>query len=144
MIPDFAGYGMSGGKPGELAFYAAAALLLGRSRGRPTRAVLAALVGLSLTMPLGAQQPVDLIAHVHRHTDRASLIGHRADQRLANPPRRVGRETIAATVIEAVGRPEAWEWAIDMVRKGGTVNFFGGCASGTKVQACHTSPTEQG
>jgi L-iditol 2-dehydrogenase len=37
-------------------------------------------------------------------------------------------------VIEAVGRPEAWEMAIDMVRKGGTVNFFGGCASGTKVQ----------
>jgi L-iditol 2-dehydrogenase len=37
-------------------------------------------------------------------------------------------------VIEAVGRPEAWEWAIDMVRKGGTVNLFGGCASGTKVQ----------
>jgi L-iditol 2-dehydrogenase len=37
-------------------------------------------------------------------------------------------------VIEAVGRPEAWELAIDMVRKGGTVNFFGGCAAGTKVQ----------
>jgi L-iditol 2-dehydrogenase len=37
-------------------------------------------------------------------------------------------------VIEAVGRPQAWEWAIEMVRKGGTVNFFGGCASGTKVQ----------
>jgi L-iditol 2-dehydrogenase len=37
-------------------------------------------------------------------------------------------------VVEAVGRAEAWEWAIDMVRKGGTVNFFGGCASGTKVQ----------
>ena len=36
--------------------------------------------------------------------------------------------------IECVGRPEAWEWAIDMVRKGGTVNLFGGCASGTKVQ----------
>ncbi len=40
----------------------------------------------------------------------------------------------ADVVIEAVGRPEAWEWAIDMVRKGGTVNFFGGCASGTKVR----------
>jgi L-iditol 2-dehydrogenase len=40
----------------------------------------------------------------------------------------------ADVVIEAVGRPEAWEWAVDMVRKGGTVNFFGGCASGTKVQ----------
>ncbi|HKD91322.1 MAG TPA: zinc-binding dehydrogenase [Terriglobales bacterium] len=37
-------------------------------------------------------------------------------------------------VIEAVGRPQAWEWAVEMVRKGGTVNFFGGCASGTKVQ----------
>ncbi len=36
-------------------------------------------------------------------------------------------------VIEAVGRPQAWEWAVEMVRKGGTVNFFGGCASGTKV-----------
>jgi L-iditol 2-dehydrogenase len=40
----------------------------------------------------------------------------------------------ADVVIEAVGRPMAWEWAIEMVRKGGTVNFFGGCASGTKVQ----------
>ncbi len=36
-------------------------------------------------------------------------------------------------VIEAVGRPQAWEWSIDMVRKGGTVNFFGGCANGTTV-----------
>jgi L-iditol 2-dehydrogenase len=39
----------------------------------------------------------------------------------------------ADVVIEAVGLPMAWEWSIDMVRKGGTVNFFGGCASGTKV-----------
>ena len=36
-------------------------------------------------------------------------------------------------VIEAVGRTQAWEWSIDMVRKGGIVNFFGGCANGTKV-----------
>jgi L-iditol 2-dehydrogenase len=39
----------------------------------------------------------------------------------------------ADVVVEAVGRPLAWEQSIDMVRKGGTVNFFGGCASGTKV-----------
>lgn len=39
----------------------------------------------------------------------------------------------ADVVIEAVGRPQAWEWSVDMVRKGGTVNFFGGCAHGTKV-----------
>src|ERR1700683_77428 len=35
--------------------------------------------------------------------------------------------------IEAVGLPEAWEEAGEMVRKGGTVNFFGGCAVGTHV-----------
>ena len=39
----------------------------------------------------------------------------------------------ADVVIEAVGRPQAWEWSVDMVRKGGTVNFFGGCASGSRV-----------
>jgi L-iditol 2-dehydrogenase len=30
-------------------------------------------------------------------------------------------------VIEAVGKPETWEIAVRVVRKGGTVNFFGGC-----------------
>ena len=39
----------------------------------------------------------------------------------------------ADVVIEAVGQPEAWELATHMVRHGGTVNFFGGCASGTRV-----------
>jgi L-iditol 2-dehydrogenase len=37
-------------------------------------------------------------------------------------------------VIEAVASPATWEWAVDMVRKGGVVNFFGGPPSGTKVQ----------
>jgi L-iditol 2-dehydrogenase len=36
-------------------------------------------------------------------------------------------------VIEAVGKPETWEAAVRLVRKGGTVNFFGGCPSGTSV-----------
>jgi L-iditol 2-dehydrogenase len=31
-------------------------------------------------------------------------------------------------VIEAVGRPEAWELAVQMAEPGGTVNLFGGCA----------------
>jgi L-iditol 2-dehydrogenase len=35
--------------------------------------------------------------------------------------------------IEAVGVPEAWQEAVDLVRKGGTVNFFGGCAAKTRV-----------
>jgi L-iditol 2-dehydrogenase len=36
-------------------------------------------------------------------------------------------------VIEAVGAPETWQQAVELVRKGGTVNFFGGCAAGTHV-----------
>ncbi len=36
-------------------------------------------------------------------------------------------------VIEAVGKPEVWEAAVRLVRKGGVVNFFGGCPSGTTV-----------
>ncbi|MGH9615132.1 MAG: zinc-dependent alcohol dehydrogenase [Acidobacteriaceae bacterium] len=39
----------------------------------------------------------------------------------------------ADAVVEAVAIPETWQWAVDMVRKGGVVNFFGGCAAGTKV-----------
>ena len=36
-------------------------------------------------------------------------------------------------VIEAVGKPETWEAAVRLVRKGGKVNFFGGCPSGSTV-----------
>jgi len=39
----------------------------------------------------------------------------------------------ADVVIEAVATPATWEWAVEMVRKGGVVNFFGGPPSGTKV-----------
>ena len=35
--------------------------------------------------------------------------------------------------IEAVGKPETWHWAVNMVRRGGTVNFFGGCPNDSTV-----------
>jgi len=35
--------------------------------------------------------------------------------------------------IEAVGIPKVWERTILMARKGGVVNLFGGCPSGTKI-----------
>ncbi len=44
----------------------------------------------------------------------------------------------ADAVIEAVGSPLTWEWAIGMVRRGGTVNLFGGCPQGAEV---HVDPT---
>ena len=55
--------------------------------------------------------------------------------------RKAIRETRALTprnrgvdiAIEAVGVPETWAEALELVRKGGTVNFFGGCAVGTHV-----------
>jgi len=36
--------------------------------------------------------------------------------------------------IEAVASPVTWGWAVDMARKGGTVNFFGGPPAGTKIE----------
>jgi L-iditol 2-dehydrogenase len=42
-----------------------------------------------------------------------------------------GRGTDIA--IEAVGQPETWHWTVDMVRRGGTVNFFGGCPNESRV-----------
>jgi L-iditol 2-dehydrogenase len=35
--------------------------------------------------------------------------------------------------IEAVGLPEAWELASRLVRRGGTVNFFGGCPNDSRI-----------
>ena len=35
--------------------------------------------------------------------------------------------------IECVGLPEMWEMMFRLVRKGGTVHFFGGCKSGSEI-----------
>lgn len=40
----------------------------------------------------------------------------------------------ADLAVEAVAAPATWQWAVDMARKGGVVNFFGGPPSGTKVE----------
>lgn len=39
----------------------------------------------------------------------------------------------ADIVFEAVGLPATWQQAVQMVRRGGIVNFFGGCPSDTSV-----------
>jgi L-iditol 2-dehydrogenase len=71
--------------------------------------------------------------------DRAAALG--ADELLvandeSNPVQTVrdltgGRG--ADIAIEAVGKPQTWKWAVNMVRRGGTVNFFGGCPNESKV-----------
>jgi len=40
----------------------------------------------------------------------------------------------ADAVVEAVGQPATWESALGMVRRGGSVNLFGGCSKGTAVR----------
>ena len=40
----------------------------------------------------------------------------------------------ADVTVDATGRPEVWEQAIDAVGRGGTVVLFGGCAPGTFVR----------
>ena len=39
----------------------------------------------------------------------------------------------ADVVIEAVGLPEVWQLAVRLLRRGGVINFFGGCPTGTEV-----------
>jgi L-iditol 2-dehydrogenase len=39
----------------------------------------------------------------------------------------------ADVTVDATGRPEVWEQAVDAVGRGGSVVFFGGCAPGTTI-----------
>jgi L-iditol 2-dehydrogenase len=39
----------------------------------------------------------------------------------------------ADVAIEAVGHPDVWESAVRMLRRGGTVNFFGGCPNDSRI-----------
>jgi L-iditol 2-dehydrogenase len=79
------------------------------------------------------------IARRMEQVDRAMLLG--ADQGILLGDRAVLVNELKArtegrgadVVIEAIGQPESWELAVQLARKGGTVNFFGGCPSGTKV-----------
>jgi L-iditol 2-dehydrogenase len=71
--------------------------------------------------------------------DRAAALG--ADELIvgadsSNPvvsARDLTRGRGADVAIEAVGKPQTWEWAVNMVRRGGTVNFFGGCPNDSTV-----------
>jgi len=40
----------------------------------------------------------------------------------------------AEVTVDATGRPEVWEQAVDAVGRGGSVVFFGGCAPGTTIR----------
>ncbi len=62
----------------------------------------------------------------------AACVGIGSDGDVVTPVKASGRAF--DMVVEAVGKPECWEAAAQLVRKGGCVNFFGGCPSGTSVK----------
>jgi L-iditol 2-dehydrogenase len=71
--------------------------------------------------------------------DRAKKMG--ADEVVVNhegadvlgPVREMTGGRGADVVIEAVGLPEVWQLAVRLLRRGGVVNFFGGCPAGTHI-----------
>ena len=112
-----------------------------------------ALVAGERVLVLGAG-PIGLFAiALAKHAGCEVAVAGRGDTRLALAQRlgatqvvdMAGREDLGAAVkaslpaaqfdvvFEAVGKPSAWEAAVALVRKGGRVNFFGGCPGGTSV-----------
>jgi len=71
--------------------------------------------------------------------DRAEAMGAhelvRADQHIntVEAVRSLTGGRGADIAVEAVGKPETWHWVLDMVRRGGTLNFFGGCPNESRV-----------
>src|SRR3954454_6487868 len=57
-------------------------------------------------LALDVHDLVELLDHVDRDADRAALVGDRARHGLANPPRRVRRELVAAPVVELLDRAD--------------------------------------
>ena len=72
---------------------------------------------LRLAKSAGADEVIDLVAE----PDGVAAVRKRTDNRGADG------------VIEAVGKPETWALSIGMVRKGGRICLFGGCAAGSSA-----------
>ncbi len=99
-------------------------------------------IGMMFVRMAKAVYNARVIAIGRRQTqlDRARAMG--ADEVVINsdgadvlgPVREMTGGIGADIVIEAVGLPEVWQLAIRLLRRGGVVNFFGGCPSGTEIR----------
>ncbi|RRA50241.1 alcohol dehydrogenase [Acidipila sp. EB88] len=74
-------------------------------------------------------------AAIAKELGAAEIVMLERDQSPVNAVRALTEESRGVDIaIEAVASPTTWGWAVDMARKGGTVNFFGGPPAGTQVQ----------
>jgi L-iditol 2-dehydrogenase len=122
-----------------------ACVLRGIAETNPQPGDTLAIIGLGpiglMFVKLARVYGCRVIAVGRRQTqlDRAAALG--ADELIitsdgADPVQKVRAMTQgrgADIAIEAVGSPETWRWAVNMVRRGGTVNFFGGCPNDSKI-----------
>ena len=122
-----------------------ACALLGVERGRVEAGMTVVVFGhgpLGCLLALGARQRgarVIVVGTAGWRLERARAMGLGAcvDARtVSDVPGHVRAVTGggAEVTIDATGRPEVWEQAIDAVGRGGTVVLFGGCAPGTSVR----------
>ena len=113
--------------------------VLGVRPGEQTAIIGAGTMSLLLTQSLAARGArVIVVGRSRENLETAKAAGAVETVSIedGDPVAEVRRRTEgrgADCVIEAVGRPETWEQSIAMVRKGGRVCLFGGCAKGTQV-----------
>lgn len=123
-----------------------ACALLGIERGRVESGMTAVIFGhgpLGCLLGLAARQRgvrVVLVGKAGWRLDRvrAMGLGECVDARdvedMGAHLRGMTEGRGADVTVDATGRPEVWEQAIDGVGRGGTVVLFGGCAPGTSIR----------
>lgn len=67
------------------------------------------------------------------HMGADDLLVNSGGTDLVPPIRRLTGGHGVDIAIEAVGQPEAWQLAVRLLRRGGTVNFFGGCPNDSRI-----------
>jgi L-iditol 2-dehydrogenase len=122
-----------------------ACVVRGFEESAPRKGDTVAIIGLGpiglMFVKLAKLYGCRVVAVGRRKTqlDRAAALG--ADELIvgddnADPVGQIRTMTQGRGVdvaIEAVGKPQTWHWAVNMARRGGTVNFFGGCPNDSKV-----------
>jgi L-iditol 2-dehydrogenase len=68
-----------------------------------------------------------------RHQGIAQCLDARAEPDIARAVWALAGGRGADVTVDATGRPEVWEQAVEAVGRGGTVVLFGGCAPGTTM-----------